>query len=217
MATLKEIKGQKIQSVDSDPVLNVGSWSAGGNTNKSGQGRGSAGTQTSNLAFGGDSPNNDYVEEYNGTSWTEVADMNTGKTYGFGCGANAEAAMASGGYTNPSGPWFTVTETWNGSSWTEVNDMNTARGDGGMFGVVPGSVAAGGYSGTLNTAVGGGKDHSSVFETCVVVYPPVANASCDVPDGELATPYLAVAKSATSVQLVPSHDSVFPFGKGAPL
>ena len=61
--------------------------------------------------------------------------------------------LVSRGYTNPSGPWFTVTETWNGSSWTEVNDMNTARGDGGMFGVVPGSIAAGGYSGTLNTAV----------------------------------------------------------------
>jgi len=153
MATYKEIKGVTVQTRDEDPSVFVGSWAAGGDTNKSGQGRGSAGTQTSNLAFGGDSPNNDYVEEYNGTSWTEVADMNTGKTYGFGCGANAEAAMSSGGYTNPSGPWFTVTETWNGSSWTEVNDMNTARGDGGMFGVVPGSIAAGGYSGTLNTAV----------------------------------------------------------------
>ena len=153
MATYKEIKGVTVQTRDEDPSVFVGSWAAGGDTNKSGQGRGSAGTQTSNLAFGGDSPNNDYVEEYNGTAWAETTDMNTGKTYGFGCGANAEAAMSSGGYTNPSGPWFTVTETWNGSSWTEVNDMNTARGDGGMFGVVPGSIAAGGYSGTLNTAV----------------------------------------------------------------
>ena len=153
MTTLKNLKGTAIQFLDADPVVNAGSWASGGDTNKSGQGRGAAGTQTSNLIFGGDAPTTAYVEEYNGTSWTETTDMNSGKIYGFGCGTNAESAMSCGGYTNPSGPWFTLTETWNGSSWTEVNEMNTARGDGGMFGVVPGSIAAGGYSGSLNPAV----------------------------------------------------------------
>ena len=56
-----------------------------------------------------------------------------------------------------------------------------------------------------------------MLETCVVVYPPDANADCDVPNGELASPYLAVDKSATSVQLEPFQDSVFARpGFGAP-
>ena len=152
MATYKEIKGVTVQTRDEDPSLFVGSWAAGGDLNNSGQGRAAGGTQTSNIVFGGPSPHV-YVEEYDGTSWTETTELNTGRVYGFGCGTNAESAMASGGYTNPSGPWFTQTETWNGSAWTEVNEMNTARGDGGMFGVVPGSIAAGGYSGSINPAV----------------------------------------------------------------
>jgi len=153
MTTYKEIKGATVQTKDTDPELNVGTWAAGGDLNNGGQGRSAGGTQTSNIVFGGPSSPHAYVEEYNGTSWTETTEINTGRVYGFGCGTNAESAMASGGYTNPSGPWFTQTETWNGSSWTEVNEMITARGDGGMIGVVPGSIAAGGYSGSINPAV----------------------------------------------------------------
>ena len=33
MATYKEIKGVTVQTLDSDPVLNVGSWASGGNLN----------------------------------------------------------------------------------------------------------------------------------------------------------------------------------------
>ena len=33
MATYKEIKGVTVQTLDSDPVVNAGSWSAGGNLN----------------------------------------------------------------------------------------------------------------------------------------------------------------------------------------
>ena len=38
MATYKEIKGVTVQTVDSDPVVNAGSWSSGGalNTGKYG-------------------------------------------------------------------------------------------------------------------------------------------------------------------------------------
>ena len=33
MATYKEIKGVTVQTLDSDPVVNVGSWSSGGSLN----------------------------------------------------------------------------------------------------------------------------------------------------------------------------------------
>ena len=33
MATYKEIKGVTLQTLDEDPVLNIGSWAAGGSLN----------------------------------------------------------------------------------------------------------------------------------------------------------------------------------------
>ena len=46
MATYKEVKGVTIQTLDADPVENVGSWSSGGSMNtartaKQGSGTGS--------------------------------------------------------------------------------------------------------------------------------------------------------------------------------
>ena len=155
MSEYKGIKGFQVQTRSTDPVPfaqevannpYAGVWGSGGDLNTGGQGRSSAGTQPSNIVFGGAASPFTAVEEYNGSSWTETTEINTGKIYAFGFGANAESALMSGGYTSPSGPFFTNTETWNGSSWTEVNEMNAARGDGGSFGVVPGGIAAGGYS-----------------------------------------------------------------------
>ena len=53
MATYKEVKGVTIQTLDADPVLNVGSWSAGGSLNAGRRGIAGAGTQTAALAAGG--------------------------------------------------------------------------------------------------------------------------------------------------------------------
>jgi hypothetical protein len=65
------------------------------------------------------------VESWNGTSWTEVGDLNTAR---FGLAAGIQHHLADGivfgGYiTNDSA----LAETWNGSSWTEVNDLNSSR------------------------------------------------------------------------------------------
>ena len=38
------------------------------------------------------------VEEWNGSAWTETTDINTAKRQDTGTGANAEAAIAFGGY-----------------------------------------------------------------------------------------------------------------------
>jgi len=86
------------------------------------------GTTTSALFYGGDEGANsqDRTEEFDGTNWTEVGDLNTGRGYGAGFGTNAEEAICAGGLAHPTGN-LAITEKWNGTSWTEVGDLNTAR------------------------------------------------------------------------------------------
>jgi hypothetical protein len=57
------------------------------------------------------------MTSYNGTSWTELADLNTARGYQCGAGT-ATAALASGGYTGTTA--VANTESWIGTSWTEV-------------------------------------------------------------------------------------------------
>ena len=67
-------------------------------------------------------------EEWNGSSWTETTDGNTGRRYFGGVGTSAEAALAFAGEA-PTTAEIGLTESWNGTSWTEVNDLNTAEED----------------------------------------------------------------------------------------
>ena len=74
------------------------------------------------LNFGGE-PNFTNTESYNGTSFTELNDLNEGRALGAGDGTQTDAIL--GGGTSPGGS--ADTETWDGTSWTEVNNLNTAR------------------------------------------------------------------------------------------
>ena len=102
MATYKEIHGIKIQYRDSDATAvegdvwynstggklkmyaSAGSWATGGNLNTgritlAGAGKG---TQTAGLVFGGYTPAPSISganESYDGSSWTEVGDLNSGR------------------------------------------------------------------------------------------------------------------------------------------
>ena len=98
---------------------------------------GNAGTESAALLFGGapgEVPSSDaHTEEWNGTSWSNKADMNTARSENAGAGT-VTAALSIGG--TPSYPTATaVVEQWNGSAWTEITDLNTARNDlGGLKG-----------------------------------------------------------------------------------
>ena len=95
------------------------------NTAKS-QGAGSGQAPYQNGIMFGGSPALANAETWNGTSWTETGDLNTGRRELAGGGISSDNAIASGGDT----PSVTgATETWNGSSWTEVADLNTARSE----------------------------------------------------------------------------------------
>ena len=63
------------------------------------------------------------TEIWNGSTWTEVNDLNDGR-YVLKGGGTTTAAVLAGGYggspsTNP-----TQSEQWNGTSWTEGNNLN---------------------------------------------------------------------------------------------
>ena len=108
----------------------VGSaWSAAAPTNTDRGLAGGAGIQTAAIIFGGEKTAPSFTvtgetELYNGSSWTEVNDMNTGRQISAGNAGTQTSALGFGGFDPASSA---KTESWNGSSWTEVNDLNTAR------------------------------------------------------------------------------------------
>src|SRR6056300_1490251 len=110
MADYASEKGVKVQTVAGDPPAPfegqvwynsstgshrvskgpiVGAWATGGNLGTARYALAGAGTQTAALAFGGEGPpNTGATESYNGTSWTEVNDLNTARRQLAGCGTN---------------------------------------------------------------------------------------------------------------------------------
>ena len=98
------------------------SWSEGGLTNTARLGMASCGTLTAGFGAGGYTganhpaapPSNTVnCEQYDGSSWTEVANLNTAKS---SCGhfGTQTASLAIRGAGNN-------TESWNGSSWTNLS------------------------------------------------------------------------------------------------
>ena len=96
------------------------SWRTGNDLNTGRQeiNKGSSGTQTSALAFGGTTPPRTAItESYNGTSWTEVANLSTARydLTGAQQGGTSDN-LAIGGNTAPA--QVASTEEWSGSSTT---------------------------------------------------------------------------------------------------
>ena len=114
------------------------------------------GIVTSALAFGGENPSGDVkqavTESWNGTSWTEVADLNTARNNGGGTGDTNTACLMFGGLAAPART--ANTELWNGTSWSEQNNLNTARSNQGEFGSAASAVSCGG-NGSTNTLKNG--------------------------------------------------------------
>ena len=157
MSTYQGIRGLKIRDYTTNPddplegqlwynktdqvgkyqIPNVtAAWRTGNNLNNTRTNVcGSGLTQTAALTFAGLAPSpgngNTYTENYDGTTWTELNDLNTARYSATGFGSNT-SAICAGGYT-PSA--VANAESWDGSSWTEVGDLNTARGGDGGSGI----------------------------------------------------------------------------------
>ena len=167
MSDFKTLKGLYIKHISSDPpspiegqiwyntsskTLKVAplisAWSAGGALN-TGRSPGGLGIQTAALAVSGptSSPaNGTEVESYDGTSWTEVADVNTARRYiGISTNGSTTAAVAAGGDTTTGSTGLTgVSEEFDGSSWTEGPDLNTSGARMGAGTQTAGLVMTGG-------------------------------------------------------------------------
>ena len=153
MTTYKGIKGLSIQTVAGDPSnlsdgliwydsaarkiqgakLAAGVWASGGtlNTNQRAMSAG-YGLQTAAICVGGiTSPGGvtDVVEKYDGSSWTEVGDINTARGTFAGAGGTQSSSVVAGGSPN-----LAICESWDNSSWTEVGDLNTGRQAGASCG-----------------------------------------------------------------------------------
>ena len=168
MGTYKEIRGTHIVSVTSDPPSPVngqmwynstdkvvkgftsnaaGAWASGGALGTGRERGAGSGIQTSALAYGGvtgpGSPNKTgKTESYNGTSFSEVNDLNSARYDTQGAGTDSTQALCCQGHTGPARQ--AITESWNGSSWTEVGDSNIARNAGGAAGSYTSAIVTGG-------------------------------------------------------------------------
>ena len=148
--------------------LGAGSWASGANINTAREGTAGAGDSAeAALLVGGYTTSSPTIrvantESWDGSSWTEVNDLNQARYLLESSGTNT-AALAYGG-NNPPPAVTAVTESWNGSSWTEVNDLNTARQS--LAGVGPYTSALA-FGGTTPTKVGNTEtwDGSSWTET----------------------------------------------------
>ena len=138
MANYSDIKGFTVQTLSTDTIASQaagGAWASGGalNTGRNGL-RGAGISQTATVVFGGnDGSVTGKTENYNGSSWTETTDLNTGKTNAVGTGTYTAAIAA---YTS-------TAETWDGSSWSEVSEMNTSRQEVGSLGTSTAALAIG--------------------------------------------------------------------------
>ena len=146
MTTYKGIRGLTIRTIAGDPSpviagdiwfnsvsrkikgakIAAGAWSSGTALNTSrGQG-GGVGPATNNLAFSGKPDGTatwlTVTEAYDGSAWTEVADMSGGQA-NFACGGSAESAIVAGGEPGK----LTNCEEWDASSWTAGGGLNTGR------------------------------------------------------------------------------------------
>jgi len=162
MATYRDIHGFKIQNVSSDPPTSVagdvwynstsgvlkvnsgtlsGAWATGGTLNQSPDRTdvGGFGTKTAAICAGA-SPLSGITESYNGTSWTEVNDMNTGRTAGSATGTQTDGILA-GGFPGT----VTTAETWNGTNWTSISSMNSSKRYNNSAGISTSAIMFSGY------------------------------------------------------------------------
>ena len=135
-------------------VTSAGSWRTANSLNVGRLGIMSAvnGTYTAALAAGGNPGGTPEVyngtELYDGTSWTEVNNLNTAREGGGGAGTQT-AALVFGGTLQPGNS--ATTESWNGTNWTEVNDLQAANSRMAGAGTQTSALSFSGGGNTANT------------------------------------------------------------------
>jgi len=134
MANYKEVKGITVQTQDTDPVQNVGSWSSAPNLNAAAREGGGSGTPTSAINVGG-APYPMTCEHWNGTTWATFTNMGTPRVKNASAGDYTNAITSNGATpTTPGYGTLNVNESWNGSAWSEIAELGTIRESYAMTG-----------------------------------------------------------------------------------
>ena len=170
MTTFKEISGQLIRTLSSDPAnpqigqiwynstIGVlkgyaslgGAWSSGGNMNTARGYVGSSGTPTAAVSFGGDpldTPTSNATENYDGSTWTTSGTLSTGRTEFGGAGTQTAALAVAGNTPGGGGPGLNLTnavEEYNGSTWTAGGNYPVSIRQNAAFGTQTAAVSFGG-------------------------------------------------------------------------
>jgi hypothetical protein len=180
MAEYKGIKGFKVQSLASDPTANegqiwyntasstlkydsvgAGAWATGATCNITRNQCAGAGRSNSAALLLGGTLTDFYppysavkTESYDGTSWTNVADFGTQRSYFAGCGSQTAAMITTAEQQAPV-PLTAKTELYNGTGWTEVANVNTARKNAVVGGTTTSALIAGGPGSLLTETYDG--------------------------------------------------------------
>ena len=113
-------------------LYNGTSWTAGTDINQTRGAGGSAGkSQTAGIIYGGKdatgpgNTDNADTEYWNGSTWSQLNDLNTAGAYVAGGGSYTSALCGVGG-GRPA-----QNESWDGTSWSEISEHNTYRSQSG--------------------------------------------------------------------------------------
>jgi hypothetical protein len=136
-------------------TITAAAWSSGEALNQIRRVGAGTGTQTSGMIFGGldTSTALGHTEQYDGTDWTEVGDLNTARgKLGSATAGSQTAALGFGGSTSePSNPAIVNnSEEFNGTSWAEGDNLNTARYVIAGAGTQTAGLGFGGYTTSTN-------------------------------------------------------------------
>ena len=154
--------------------IGSGAWASGGNMNTartyfSGSGSLTAGLAIAGLINGGTpmaARTVGFVESYDGSSWTEVGDVNQARIHAGSSGTSTSSLVTGGvSYEPGSATLLSVNESWNGSSWTEVGDLNSGRANLNASGLSTNAVAFGGGPAATETWDGSSWTETSDLST----------------------------------------------------
>jgi hypothetical protein len=198
MADYKGIKGFKVQYLSADPsnpiigqtwyndtskalkytgATSTGTWASGNNVNTARQSLAGTGSQTAALIFGGSqgtpSPMTE-TEEYDGTNWTSVNSMSTGRFYLMGSNQGTQtASWAAGGFATPGTVTITNTEEYDGTNWTAGGSLPSGLANAISAGTLTAGLIAGGPGGITTTLHYDGSSWTTVPAT---ISPAIAEA-----------------------------------------
>jgi hypothetical protein len=171
MAAYKDLVGQKITKVTSDPseaktgqmwynsttgtlrgLETTTAWVSEGTYFNKVFGVALGGPIDAAVGAGGYAPpgpsNSSVAGEYNGNSWTSIPGLNTARGSLGSSKQGSQTAFWVAGGSSQTG----ATEEWNGSTWSEDGDLNTGRRLSGSAGTLTAGLAFGGYASPAGTA-----------------------------------------------------------------